>query len=115
MITVIKPLLLLHGLLVCGQASYSEPGGGVPGMPGRMPGGSGMPGMVGVPGGGRPDGRESVKIGASTATLETLMRTIAEGQGRPVFEAFKAIPEVANTTEKREQAFEGLSIYLGQA
>lgn len=70
----LKPLLLLHGLLVCGQA-----------------------------------------IGGSAATLETLMRTIAEGEGRPVYEAFKAIPVVANTAEKQEKAFEGLSIYLGQA
>jgi hypothetical protein len=74
MITAIKPLLLLHGLLVCGQV-----------------------------------------IGASTATLESLMKTIAEGKGRPVYEAFKAIPEVADTTEKQEKAFEGLSIYLDQA
>jgi hypothetical protein len=73
MTTAIKPLLLLHALLVCGQA-----------------------------------------IGASAATLETLLRTIAEGEGRAVYEAFKGIPEVANTTEKQERAFEGLSIYLGQ-
>jgi hypothetical protein len=73
MTTAIKSVLLLHALLICGQA-----------------------------------------IGASAATLETLMRTIAEGEGRPVYEAFKGIPELADTTEKQEKAFEGLSIYLGQ-
>src|SRR5688572_12783710 len=74
MTTAIKPLLLLHGLLVCGQT-----------------------------------------VGASAATLESLMKTIAEGEGRSVYEAFKAIPEAANTTEKQAKAFEVLSIYLGQA
>lgn len=74
MTAAIKRLLLLHGLLVCGQA-----------------------------------------IEASTATVETLIRTIAEGEGRPVYEAFNAIPEVANTVEKQAKAFEGLSLYLGQA
>ncbi len=73
MTTVIKPFLLLHGLLLCGQV-----------------------------------------VGASAATLETLLKTIAESEGRPVYEAFKAIPGVANTSEEKQKAFDGLSVYLGQ-
>lgn len=50
-----------------------------------------------------------------SVTVETLLQTISEGEGRQVYEAFQAIPSVADTTEKQTKAFEGLSIYLGQA
>jgi hypothetical protein len=53
-------------------------------------------------------------LGSPPASLETLMTTIAKGEGREVYEAFQVIPNAADTTEKKMTAFEGLSVYLGQ-
>lgn len=53
-------------------------------------------------------------VAAPVATLETLLLTISEGEGRAIYDAFIAIPDVADTPEKQQKAFDGLSVYLGQ-
>ncbi len=56
----------------------------------------------------------SVASGAQRVTLEALAKTIAEGEGREVYEAFNAISEYANTRAKQTNAFIEMSGYLGQ-
>lgn len=47
-------------------------------------------------------------------TLEMLAKTIAQGEGREVYEAFNAIPKYANSPAEQTNAFIEMSKYLGQ-
>ena len=53
-----------------------------------------------------------LKAGADP--LDKLAKTIAEGKGREVYDAFHALPQIAQTDKDKQKAFRIVAPYLGQ-